>query len=113
MMVEGTARSAEPLDADALTAVLDTWVGHTVAVRVVSVDHELLAVWRAELGERTHAKRPARFWPLRPDEGERSGRLETPGLYLHPDRLQEARRHIDPTVVDFTQDGVKVSLRLL
>ena len=101
------------MNADALTALLDSWVGQAVAVRVVSVDRELLAVWHAELGERTHVKRPALFWPLRPVDRERSNRMETPGLYLHPDRLQDARRHVDPTVVDFRQGGVKIALRLL
>lgn len=105
--------ATEPLTCEALIALLDSWVGREVAVRVVSADQELLAVWHAELCERSTAKRPASFWALRPRGAGQERHAERPGIYLHPHRLQEARLHGDPTVLDFTQDGVRLALRLL
>lgn len=102
-----------PLSCDALIGLLDSWVGRAVAVRVVSVGGELLAVTHGELGERSGSKRPAHFWPLEPRGTQEAARAETPGIYLHPERLEDARLHQDPTVARFTQEGVKLSLRLL
>ncbi|MBA2420572.1 MAG: hypothetical protein H0V57_05520 [Thermoleophilaceae bacterium] len=45
--------------------------------------------------------------------GARSPRAETPGIYLHPDLLQDARLHVDAMTVDFRQGGVTTSLRRL
>ncbi|MDQ3720441.1 MAG: hypothetical protein M3350_06635 [Actinomycetota bacterium] len=99
---------------DELITLLDQWAGRALSVRVVSDGDDLLTVFHAKLGGRSVAKRPAIFWPLLPfAPGARSPRAETPGIYLHPDLLQEARLHVDATIVDIRQGGVKTSLRRL
>ncbi len=99
---------------DELTTLLDQWAGRALSVRVVGAGGDLLTVFHAKLGARSVAKRPAIFWPLLPfAPGARSPRAETPGIYLHPELLQGARLHVDATSLDFTQDGVKTSLRRL
>ncbi len=99
---------------DELTTLLDRWAGRALAVRVVSEGGDLLTVFHAKLGVRSAAKRPAIFWPLLPfTPGARSPRAETPGIYLHPELLQEACLYVNATIVDFRQAGVRTSLRRL
>lgn len=99
---------------DELTTLLDQWAGRALAVRVVSEGGDLLTVFHAKLGRQSVAKRPAVFWPLLPfAPGARSPRAETPGIYLHPELLQEACLHADAKILDFKQGGVKTSLRRL
>ena len=107
--------TAEPerLDAEQLIGLLDDWAGQPVALRVVSSDGDLLAVWHAVLGERTAAKQPASFWPLTPLDPGHAAHAELPGLYVHPPQLVEARLHTDPTVLDIEHGRTRVSLRRL
>lgn len=104
----------KPLDCDEFLAALDGWAGRTVAVRVVSEGDDLLAVFTAELGTRSHDKHPALFWPLEPvpspmpDEG-----AEKPGVYLHPERFESAAVHVGGTVLELRQAGVTLNLRKL
>jgi len=99
---------------DEFTTLLDQWAGRALAVRVVSEGGDLLTVFHAKLGARSVAKQPAILWPLLPfAPGARSPRAETPGIYLHPELFQEARLHVDATILDFRQSGVKTSLRRL
>jgi hypothetical protein len=96
---------------DELVAALDSWEGEAVAVRIVTRANQLLAAFRGVLGERSHAKPPSLFWPLRiPEVDERA---EQVGLYLHPDHFEEAAVHADPGVLELVQDGLRLSIRRL
>lgn len=100
-----------PLTCDEFVAVLDQWVGHLVAVRVVTDSDELLAVFCGALSERSDEKHPALFWPLtNPGQVDHP---ERPGLYLHPEHFQTAALHMGATVVELRQDGVTLNLRRL
>ena len=100
------------LDRDEFLAALDGWAGCAVAVRVVSDGDDLIAVLIAELGVRSDEKRPAIFWPLEPSAGPSQG-AEISGIYLHPERFENAAVHVGKTVLELRQDGVTLNLRKL
>jgi hypothetical protein len=107
----GADRMRRALAFDELVASLDAWEDAAVAVRVVTQSNQLVAAFRGVLGERSHAKPPSLFWPLRiPDVDERA---EQVGLYLHPEHFDEAAVHADPGVLEVIQDGIRMSIRRL
>jgi hypothetical protein len=100
-----------PLTQQQLIALLDEWVGAEVAVRVVSDTDDLIAVFKGRLARRSAGKQPALFWPLRTsDDGKH---IEQPGVYLHPERLQDASLHEGSFVLELRQVGVTLNLRRL
>jgi hypothetical protein len=101
----------EQLTQEQLVAALDEWVGSKVAVRIVTDSDDLVAVFRGQLGERSDEKHPALFWPV-VLEGQ-PVHLEKPGLYLHPDRFEDAAVHEGGWVLELRQGGVIVNLRRL
>jgi hypothetical protein len=75
-----------------------------VAVRVVSQDDELLAVFCGQLDQRSDEKHPALFWPPRL-EGQ-TEHPEKPGVYLHPERFEDGALHWGGFVLEVWQDGI-------
>jgi hypothetical protein len=101
----------KPLTHEQLVAVLDQWVGSLVTIRVVSESADLLAVFRGALDGRTDEKQPALFWPLR-TPGQ-SHHFERPGIYLHPERFEEAVAHEGEFVLELRQAAVTLNIRRL
>ena len=101
----------QTLTREAFIAALDHWVGSEVALRVVVAGDELLAVSRAELGQRSADKQPALFWPL--VIADPHDHLERPGIYLHPERFEDAAIHEGGFVLELRQAGVTLNLRRL
>jgi hypothetical protein len=103
-----------PLTRDEIASALDRWSGRMVSVRIVTESAELIAVFCGELGERSHEKRPAHFWPLGPATYPRDGNhAERPGVYLHPERFEDAAVHVGGAVIEVRQDGVTLNIRRL
>ena len=100
----------KPLTQQELVAVLDQWAGGRVTVRVVSKGDELLAVSEGRLEPRSPQKQPALFWPLSADQPPH---FEQPGIYLHPERFEEASLHEGEFVLELRQDEVTLNLRRL
>lgn len=98
------------LTQDELVIVLDRWAGQDVAVRVIALGDELMAVFRGRLGARTADKQPALFWPLdlRP---RTTAEAEEPGVYLHPHAFRDAAIHVGDTVVEWRQGDVIINVR--
>jgi hypothetical protein len=101
----------QPLTLDELVVTLDHWAGEEVAIRVVSNSHDLIAVFHGELGTQSTEKQPALFWPLLHPAADPHDHSETPGVYVHPDRFDEAALHIDKTVLELRQDAVTLNIR--
>jgi hypothetical protein len=89
--------------------ILDRWVGLDVTVRVVTGADDLLAVFGGRLGPRSEEKHPAVFWAL--EVPEQPGHAERPGIYLHPERFEEAVLHEGGFVLELRQGGVTLNLR--
>ena len=71
---------------DELAAILDRWAGRPVAVRVVAVGDELVAVFAGTLGRRSATKGSSFFWPV--DTGASAETtLEETGIYVHRELL--------------------------
>ena len=100
-----------PLTQQQVAALLDRWVGSEVTIRVVSEGDVLLAVFQGRLGARTDSKHPALFWPLQ--SSDQSDHFEQPGIYLHPDRVQEALAREGEFVVELRQAGITLNIRRL
>jgi hypothetical protein len=103
----------KPLTLDQFVEAADGWTGRLVAARIVTPDDDLIAVFRGELGPRSDEKHPALFWPLILPPSPGGNRAEKPGLYLHPDRFDEAAIHMDKGVLELQQGGVTLNLRRL
>jgi hypothetical protein len=98
--------------ASRLAELLEGWVGHAVAVRLVARTDELVAVFAGTLGARSVEKHPPWFWPVEPD-GPTHPTLERRGIYLHPELLGGVRLHVGGFVIEYEQAGVTVNLRRL
>ena len=98
--------------ASELLEALDGWQNTLVAVRVVSANDELVAVFSGRLGIRSREKGSSLFWPVELD-GPASEPLERPGIYAHPELLTDVRVHVGEFVVEFTEAGVTVNVRRL
>jgi hypothetical protein len=89
--------------------ILDRWVGLEIAVRVVTGADDLLAVFCGRLDRQSEEKHPALFWPVEvPGQPEHA---ERPGIYLHPQRFEEAVLHEGGFVLELRQGGVTLNLR--
>jgi hypothetical protein len=109
--VRGQPTAGEPLTQQQFVVILDQWVGSQVAVRVVNHSDDLVAVFRGRLGGRSTGKQPALFWPLRtPGDSEH---LEQPGIYMHPERFEEASAHEGKFVLELRQVGLTLNIRRL
>ena len=98
--------------ASELLEALESWQNTLVAVRVVSANDELVAVFSGRLGIRSREKGSSLFWPIELD-GPASDPLETPGIYAHPELLTDVGVHVGEFVVEFTQARVTVNIRRL
>ncbi len=90
---------------------LDEWVGQYVSVRIVTEGDDLVAVFCGHLEGRSDEKAPSLFWPVR-----LIGRVshpEKPGVYLHPERFEDAVLHEGAFVLELRQAGVTLNLRRL
>jgi hypothetical protein len=98
-------------EVDAALAALE---GSPVAVRIVerSEPETLLAVMAGELGPLTGSKHPALFWPINGASGSRDG-LETPGIYLRPERFEGAVARAGGSVFVIAQGPVLINVRRL
>jgi hypothetical protein len=94
-----------------LIAALAAWGDRPVAVRVVGPTDELIGVFSGRLGERTDAKHPSLFWPLRCSD--EMSTVEQAGVYLHPGLVEHAAMHTGDTVVEWRQTGVTLNVRRL
>jgi hypothetical protein len=101
----------ESLTQQQLVVLLDQWVGGEIAVRVVSDSDDLIAVFQGRLCGRSSAKQPALFWPLRTTDQRRH--IEQPGIYLHPERFQDASARDGRFVLELRQGGVTLNIRRL
>lgn len=102
---------SQPLSPEQFVEALDCWVGLEVAVRVVTASGDLLAVFRGCLCERSEAKQPALFWPLLQVDPHKH--VERPGVYLHPERFQDAAAHDGASVLELRQANTTLNLRRL
>jgi hypothetical protein len=98
--------------ASELLEALESWQNTLVAVRVVSANDELVAVFSGRLGIRSREKGSSLFWPIELD-GPAPETLERPGIYAHPELLTDMRIHVGGFVVEFTEAGVTVNIRRL
>ena len=99
----------ESVSQQELGEILDRWEGVEVAVRVVTGADDLLAVFCGRLGPRSEEKHPALFWPV--EVPAQSEHAERPGIYLHPERFEEAVLHEGGFVLELRQGGVTLNLR--
>jgi hypothetical protein len=76
--------------------------GQIVSVRVVSDSKNLVVVFRGTLCPPSDDKHPALFWPVdeEPSTADHAAR-EKPGIYLHPDLLEDVIVHTGEFVVEF------------
>jgi hypothetical protein len=101
----------EQLTQEQFVAALDEWAGQHISARVVTADDDLVAVFRGQLGGRSVEKGPSLFWPVlligQVDHPEK------PGVYLHPERFEDALIHEGGFVLELRQGGVTLNLRRL
>jgi hypothetical protein len=86
--------------------------GQIVSVRVVSDSKNLVVVFRGTLCPPSDDKHPTLFWPVdeEPSTADHAAR-EKPGIYLHPDLLEDVIVHTGEFVVEFRQAAVTVNVR--
>jgi hypothetical protein len=91
--------------------VLEGWRDQRVAVRVVAGGDVLVAVFCGRLGPLSAEKAPSQFWPVYLDRPV--AQYEKPGVYAHPELVSNVQVRPGGFVVEFTQAGVTVNVRLL
>lgn len=96
-------------EAEAVVA-LDGWQGAAVAVRITTDSDQLVAVFCGWLQKQSQAKAPALFWPI---EQATSPPAEDPGIYLHPESVEDGVIREGGFVIELRHGGVTTNVRRL